>query len=265
MELEGFDFKNYFEPFAGSAAMMFALEPDNNVLINDLNKNLINFYIQVRDEHKELHAKIKKLVKNNKTKEEYNELRNKYNETITNYDLDNAALFFYFNKMGFNGIYRVNSKGLFNIPRGSNQEPYIPSLEEFRLASNLLSKAKIKSDNWHKNVTKISEGDLIYLDPPYYPDATSQFVGYTDPRFGIDEHLEMIEKVKLWMDKGARIIISNSNSEEFKNKITNLVGENNIKYEPINTNRAINPNAKNKGRFKEALYVVEKGINNENN
>lgn len=265
-ELSDFEINNYYEPFAGSAALMFALEPKNKILINDLNENLINFYIQARDNYSSLYKKINKLIDENKTKEEYYALRAKYNDSIKVLDINNAALFFYLNKMGFNGIYRVNGSGFFNTPRGSNHNPYVPTLEEFSEASELLSRAVIEKGNWHEHIKRIVSGDLIYLDPPYYPDATSQFVGYTDPRFGVEEHVEMINKVKGWMDNGARIIISNSNSMEFYEKLKSSIGEENIKYDPISTNRAINPNAKNKERFKEALYVIEEGINkNENN
>ncbi len=256
------NYENYYEPFAGSAALFFMLENDGKSYINDLNENLINFYKTIKNSDSEIfHKDITKMIEKNKSKESYYKIRSKYNyenSLVKNNNgklsYENSIMFFYLNKMSFNGIYRVNSNGEFNTPRGSSDTPYIPTVTEIEDVKKLFSKTKITSLNWMEVTKNVQKGDLVYLDPPYYPDSTSKFVGYTDPRFGEEQHDELIEEVARMEKVGAKILISNSNSTEFFNKINSKIEK--VKYIEISTRRSINPLAENKDRFKEALYIV---------
>lgn len=252
------EYKTYYEPFLGSGALFFFLEP-NKSFINDLNKDLINFYNIVKTKPKQLSDCINDYFYKYKTKEDFIEQRRIYNENYLK-KIDRAALFFFLNKKCFNGIYRVNSSGKYNVPFGKNKTFYIPTYEEFLEASKLLKKATISSCDWKKSLNTSSKGDLVYLDPPYYLDDSSKFIGYTDPRFGIKEHQEMLEIILKLCYNGVNVIMSNSNSICFE-KLLKQIFDGNISWNKkiIQTNRSINPNALNKSRFIETLYIF-KGV-----
>ncbi len=246
--------RNYYEPFFGSGALFFHLENKNST-INDLNRNLMNFYEWVKKDYNNLYKQILKLSKNSLKKEVYYKMRETYNNTINEMTLNNAALFFVINKTCFNGIYRVNLNGLFNVPMGKYERIHIPSLEEFEETSKLLENTKIFSGDWRKSIEKAGKNDLIYIDPPYFPDESSKFVGYTDPKFGKIEHEIMLRILKAKIDKGTVVIMSNSYSFELEKLIKEIIGKS---YKRINipTKRSINPLAENKERFIETLYIM---------
>ncbi len=255
------EYKNYYEPFAGSAALMFDLEPNNKIFINDLNGNLINFYKAIKLDWKRVVDRTRELIREKDKKEDYYKLRVKYNERVLNnsnnkdVDFEEASMFLYLNKVGFNGMYRVNSKGEFNIPKGKYKSPYIPTDEEMTKAQNLFKRTKITSGLWHKSIQGATKGDLVYLDPPYFPDESSKFLGYTNPVFDEKSHDEMVKISKELVDKGVKVLISNSASLAFEKIVKREFGD---LYKRINiqTKRTINPSVKNKAKFVETLYVL---------
>jgi len=200
-------------------------------------------------------------------KEYYLEIRHRYNNpkedrakmSPANFKIYRAAQFFFLNKVGFNGIYRVNSSGKFNVPVGSSKTIFIPSLEEFREVSHYLRNKKIvfRTGDYLDVLEDTRTGDLIYLDPPYFPDETSNFVGYTDPKFREEQHVQMLIACKKAFDKGASIVISNSNSNKFQELVYDFFDESRVKVHLIPTKRSINPNAENKSRFVEKLYIIK--------
>jgi len=257
-------YNRYIEPFLGSGALFFNLEPKEAIL-NDLNMDLINFYYFVKNNPVNLFDEINLLFNDFKNLEKesrreiYKKIRCEYNNLKNQKTIKKAAMFFFLNKVGFNGIYRVNSNGEFNVPIGHSKTFFIPQKEEFLNVSTFFKKNNIKFFNlsYEKIISEANKGDLIYLDPPYYPDETSKFVGYTDPSFREEEHEKMLEYCETAFKKGADIIISNSNSIKFKNLIVKKFGDNVI-YKDILTKRSINPNAPNKERFIEKLYIIRK-------
>ncbi|ATZ18982.1 restriction endonuclease subunit M [Williamsoniiplasma somnilux] len=247
---------NYFEPFAGSAALYFHLKIKNSN-INDLNTSLIDFYKTVRDNPEKLLDEINKTFNNSNPQQHYYDLRMQYNEEKKHLDkIRRSALFFYLNKVGFNGIYRVNLQGNFNVPIGKSKTYFIPTKNDFNEASKLLKSTKLTSKDYKEIVRKAGFNDLIYLDPPYYPDDSSKFVGYTEPSFGKKQHEELIEECYKAWKKGCTILISNSNSLEFREKINYRFGESVI-CKNIFTKRSINPNSIDKKRFVENLYIIK--------
>ncbi|WP_027063285.1 DNA adenine methylase [Mesoplasma seiffertii] len=250
------NYKRYIEPFAGSAAVFFHLNPQNAIL-NDLNKDLVNFYKNVRDNPIQLLKSIENLFEVKTDVESYYLLRDEYNSLKGN-SLRKSAIFFYLNKVAFNGIYRVNSRGIFNVPVGKHKTYYIPTESEFLEASELLKNTKLYSISYESIMDKVNNKDLVYLDPPYFPDETSKFVGYTDPAFGKEQHYHMLTLCKNAFAKGATIIISNSRSKEFAMALYKTFDSSFITAIQIQTNRSINPNANNKNRFVEMLYVIKK-------
>ena len=251
------EINNYYEPFAGSAALFFDLE-HNGSYINDLNFDLINFYSWLKEEPTLLHNAITEMFDDyNFEGRDYYEIRERFNgRTDGRTSLRHAADFFFLNKAGFNGIYRVNLSGKFNVPQGSTREPFIPLLAEFVAASYLLENATLSSTDYLTVIQDAVEGDLVYLDPPYYPDDSSRFTGYTDPKFGTEQHQELANIANVLVNRGVRVIISNSASHEFQEKL----GDNFNRID-IPTRRSINPTALNKERFMETLYVSIGGNN----
>lgn len=255
------DISSYIEPFVGSGALFFSLMNKNSV-INDLNKDLIDFYLDVKKDYEKLFNEIKNLFsKSDDPTNLYYENRDKFNELSQleslNETFEKSALFFFLNKVGFNGIFRVNSSGGFNVPVGSSKTYFIPRIEEFKAASELLSKTKIYSEDYKKIIENANTRSLIYLDPPYYPDESSKFVGYTDPRFGVQEHKEMLECVRIALRKNLTVLISNSNSSQFETLLNEILKDFKVTKILIETNRSINPTVIDKKKFKEALYVIK--------
>lgn len=244
------------EPFAGSGALFFDLE-HKNTIVNDLNKDLINFYKWVRDDWSGLYSDTLKIFNSD---DSYYSVRDDYNKALKNIrrrtSRINAARFYFLNRKGFNGVYRVNRSGVYNVPKGSETD-FISNREDFRMASNILKTAEITSiscldliENMIKN-NNVRVGDLFYFDPPYFPDSSSKFNGYTDPKFAEKENIELLKKASILKDLGATVIISNSFAPDL---IKHIDTSKNLDYVIIPNKRSINPKAIDKQeRFKEIL------------
>lgn len=275
-EIDKINFNNYFEPFFGSGAVFFSMFPNEQrkkYFINDHNKNLMDFYEWIKDGnpeqiHDSLHSYFGKfeLMSEEQKREAYNKARNDYNNYLLLGDeKDNdikSFLFFVLNKTSFNGIYRVNGNGQYNVPVGRHNTYKYPSLEEVKSAQETLKKCLITHGDWWEILKNVMENDLVYLDPPYYPDASSNFIGYTDPLFGITQHDDLINRVEdIVLNKGASVIISNSASEEFRQKLEKkFKNKKKISYswQKIQTNRSVNPLSEEKERFVETLYIIRR-------
>lgn len=250
------EIERVIEPFAGSGALFFDLECQNTI-VNDLNKDLINFYRWVRDDYYGLHNAITRMFNANHT---YYEIRSAYNRALKRTrdrsTRINAARFYFLNRKGFNGVYRVNQKGMYNVPQGSTND-FISDIADFRRASEILRNSVISSTNSLSliedmiSTNDIRHGDLFYFDPPYYPDESSKFNGYTDPRFAEQENIELLKLASKLKGLGATVLISNSFARDL---IANIDLIENLDYIVIDNKRSINPKAPNKiERFKEIL------------
>lgn len=207
----------YFEPFVGSGAVFFYIKQNlkpNFCMISDDNKDLINLYLTVRDNLKELLD----LLKNYKNehmknpKEFYYQQRDEFNRTQDT--LVKSALFVYLNKTCFNGLYRVNSKGEFNVPIGSYKKPSILQQNVLEQASNLLQDVNIKSLGFDKILDFAEAGDFIYFDPPYYPlSNTSSFTSYHKNGFSDKEQKLLAKIFEKLNDRGCLLMLSNSDSQ----------------------------------------------------
>ena len=204
------NFNCYYEPFCGGASVFLEMiNPSRHPSeISDISENLINFFQVVKYRVQELVDELKTnfYLKNNS--EYYYRNRSRFNEiTNSTNPIEKAALFIYLNKTGFNGMYRENKKGEYNIPFGKMKDPVICD-------SGLLFKVSKKLENTKvvcRHFTKVSpkKGDLVYLDPPYH----KLFSGYTKNIFDENQHILLYEKIKEWSSLGVYIILSNSNTE----------------------------------------------------
>jgi len=240
--------RTYHEPFLGSGAIFFTIEPKSGT-INDVNKNLMNFFKIVRDKPEEL---IQEALKYEYDKETYYRLRQRFNEDpIT--DVERAALFLYFNKTGFNGLWRVNSRGEFNVPFGRYKNPNIVPEDKIRTASKILKNIEILCTDFAYICEKACEGDLCYFDPPYEPvSETAYFTAYTAKGFDMSEQKRLSETCTKLDEKGVYFVLSNSHVKQ----IVDLYESNpNFRVKTVQARRSINSKADKRGPVKEILVT----------
>lgn len=214
------DFDRYFEPFLGSGAIYFAISPQEGIL-NDLNKYLIGTYEIIRDDPNGLIKKLKKIdrayhkLSSLEAKSDYYyDSRSRYNKIKVN-SIDKAALFIFLNKAGFNGMYRENSKGEYNIPFGKHEKCLICDEENMLRVSEDLKNIKFTSTDYKDALKDTKKGDLVYLDPPYIPiSKTANFTQYQKEGFSFDEHIKLKNIALELHKKGCYVVISNSSCKE---------------------------------------------------
>ena len=240
------NYNRYFEPFIGGGALFFELQPDN-AYISDMNEELINLYQVVRDNVDEL---ITDLQKHDISKEYFMEIRNiDRTEEYENWStVQKASRFIYLNRTCFNGMYRVNSKGEFNVPFGHYKNPRILDENNLINCSNLLQKTEIKHADFSKILKKVKKGDFVYFDPPYVPlSETSSFTSYTKDGFDIHMQFKLKDVCNELDSMGVKFLLSNSDT-----KLVNELYENyNIKK--VFASRQINANADGRGKITEVL------------
>ena len=240
------DYNRYFEPFIGGGALFFELQPDN-AYISDMNEELINLYQVVRDNVDEL---IADLQKHDISKEYFMEIRNiDRTEEYQNWSgVKKASRFIYLNRTCFNGMYRVNSKGEFNVPFGHYKNPRILDENNLINCSNLLQKTEIKHADFSEILKKVKKDDFVYFDPPYVPlSETSSFTSYTKDGFDMDMQFKLRDVCDELDSMGVKFLLSNSDT-----KLVNELYENyNIKK--VFASRQINANADGRGKITEVL------------
>ena len=240
------DYNRYFEPFIGGGALFFELQPDN-AYISDMNEELINLYQVVRDNVDEL---IDDMQKHDISKEYFMEIRNidRTREYENWSNVKKASRFIYLNRTCFNGMYRVNSKGEFNVPFGHYKNPRIVDENNLINCSNLLQRTEIKHADFSDILKKVKKGDFVYFDPPYVPlSETSSFTSYTKDGFDIDMQFKLRDVCDELDSMGVKFLLSNSDT-----KFVNELYENyNIKK--VFASRQINANADGRGKITEVL------------
>ena len=238
----------YFEPFVGGGAVFFDLLPQKAVL-SDMNEELIITYNVIKKGIKEL---IKSLNKHKNTKEYFLKLRKKDVQKLSN--IERASRFIYLNKTGFNGMYRVNKSGEFNVPFGYYKNPLICDKENLLKVNKALKNIKIVKRDFKKVLKEAEKGDFIYFDPPYYPlNKTASFVGYTANGF-LEKEQEELRDVYFELHKrGCFVMLANSNTDFIKKLYFSL--DKKIKIHKVKANRMINSDASKRGKIKEVLVI----------
>lgn len=208
-------YNRYFEPFIGGGALFFEMAPKNAV-INDFNSELINAYIQIKDDPDML-LKLLKEHKQKNSKEYYLEVRSFDRDDRINRmtDVERAARVLYMLRVDFNGLYRVNSKNQFNVPYGKYKNPKIVDENTIYEISRYLNKNQISILNvdFEEAVKEVSMGDFVYFDPPYIPlTETSSFTSYTHEGFSFEDQVRLRDLVVELDKRGAYVMLSNSSS-----------------------------------------------------
>lgn len=255
----------YVEPFVGGGAVLFDILQNyeiNEAYIFDVNKELINVYNVIKNNVEHLILMLSKIEeKYKKLSEEerkvfYYKMRDEYNNYIE-FDVKKAAYFIFLNKTCFNGLYRVNSKGEFNVPFGDYKNPKICDAENLYNVSLVLSKVKIFCSDYKKSIDFIDEDTFVYFDPPYRPiSKTSNFTSYNEISFDDNAQIELAKFYKETSETGAYLMLSNSdpkNIDENDNFFDELYKDFNIFR--IKAKRYINSKADKRGNINEILVL----------
>lgn len=233
------NYKNYFEPFIGGGAVLFSIMPEN-AIINDINRALINTYKYVRDMPQELIEKIIILDKYNdiQGKDFFYKQRELFNNKLIKeeYDLELASLFIYLNKHCFNGLYRVNSKGLFNVPYNNSKAQSFDD-KNILAVSKYLKNVTILEGDFEIACKEAKKGDFLFLDSPYAPLKGTSFEAYTKEGFDLESHKRLANLFKKLTQKGCFCMLTN----HYTVLIEELYSEYN--QEIVKVRRSINANA----------------------
>jgi len=242
----------YLEPFLGSGAVFFFIKQkysNKECILSDKNKELINCFKVVRDDVEDLIELLKK-YKNKHSDKYYYKVRKI--DTKAPSTTENAARFIYLNKTCFNGLYRVNSQGRFNVPIGKYKNPGILNERDLRRASELLQGVTLKTMSFEGITDIASAGDFVYFDPPYYSTSqTSNFTGYTKDSFSGEDQEKVRDVFKQLDEKGCLVMLSNSNNEF----IRSLYDGNGYTIRTVDARRMINCNAEKRGAVEEIVVM----------
>lgn len=210
------EYNRFYEPFVGAGSVCFELMP-RDAVINDFNKELINCYEQIRDNPREFCTELKKYDEKEYSKDVYYSIREKFNAKIlqAEYDIEMAVLFVYLNKRAWNGVYRINSKGLFNVP-WNQKETQINSFNEdniFEISEYLrYNDIHICSGDFEKSLIGVTTGDFVFMDPPYVPVSdTANFTDYQKSGFSEENHKRVAKVMRELDKKGVYVMLCNNN------------------------------------------------------
>ena len=265
----GKNINKYAEIFLGGGAVLFDILSKyklDEVYISDKNLELINTYKSIRDNVDILIKSLKEMeeqyipLNNEDRKIYYYEKREEYNSLKINSEMNNiekAILFIFLNKTCFNGLYRVNKKGKFNVPMGAYKKPKICDEENLKNVSLTLRNVKIVYADYRESEKFIDDKTFVYIDPPYRPlNITSSFTSYTENDFNDKEQIELAEYINVLNKKGAKIVISNSdpkNNDIDDNFFDKLYKNYNINR--VKATRMLNSNASLRGVINELLIT----------
>lgn len=237
-------YNNYFEPFVGGGALVFELLPAN-VVINDINEALINAYRQIRRDPTAFLAAVSELDSKmwEGGKEYYYFVREYYNNKLikAEFDLELAALFVFINKHCFNGLYRVNGKGLFNVPY-NNRRGISVDEKNIIAVSSFLRDVTIVAGDFESACQDAKKGDFVFFDSPYAPLNPTSFESYTKEGFDIESHIRLAKLYDELTARGCYCMLTNHNTELinelYKNKAYTM--------DVVGVKRMINSDAANR-------------------
>lgn len=264
-DFDNWDNATYIEPFVGGGAMLFyMLQQHPNIkraVINDINSDLITCYRTVRDNVDELipvlqdiQAQYYALPDMEAKREMFMAVRQRYNEK--NLDpIENTAKFFFLNRTCFNGLYRVNKKGLFNVPFGKSMQPLICDEDTLRADSKILKRVVILEGDFENTLAYAQGKTLFYFDPPYRPlSDTSSFNDYTKEAFNDESQIRLKEFCDQVVTEGYSFMLSNSDCKG-KNEADNFFDVLYADYhiDRVMASRNVNANGSKRGKISELL------------
>ena len=198
----------YIEPFAGSASLFFELEPRFAVL-GDVNSSLIATYEVIRERPRDVHQS---LTRWSKTRTEYYRIRDLSPSRLSN--VEQAARFIYLNRLCFNGLYRTNKSGHFNVPYGGMKTGETPSIDVLTAASKLLSRSELVSGDFENTIDTARANDFVYLDPPFAMTHRRVFTEYAPKPFGTGDLIRLRQMIANLDARGATFLLSYADCDE---------------------------------------------------
>lgn len=261
-------YKKYAEPFVGSGAVLFYVLNNfdlDYVYINDINEDLIFVYKSIRDKAGELIEFLDTIEKDYLSRDEeerksyFYKMRDKFNKFKKQniFEVERAGIMIFLNKTCFNGLYRENSKGEFNVPVGSYKNPTICDKENIISVSNKLNGVEINCGDYKNSIDFIDDETIVYFDPPYRPlSNSSSFTSYTKSGFNDENQIELSKYYKKLDKLGARLILSNSDPKNC-DKEDDFFDELYSGYfiERVEAKRIINSKASKRGNVNELLIT----------
>jgi DNA adenine methylase len=253
------ELSNYYEPFLGGGALFYAAYERHvafNAHLSDINSELINAYVMIKEKPDELIQALSKLeldyYHSSSKSNFFYEKRNWRPSTL----VESASRLIFLNKTCYNGLYRVNSRGEFNVPFGRYMKPKILDAQNLRAISKALkdTNAQLRSSDYKSALSICGKNDFVYLDPPYQPKSkTSSFTDYAPGGFSEPDQRELAEEVKRLVERGCKVLLSNSETP-----LTNRLYE---RFEKIRVtvNRPINSVGSSRRGYKEILVL---GVSN---
>ena len=236
-------FNQYHEPFLGGGAIFFHINP-KIAFLSDLNRELIDTYISVRDD---VEAVIEELRQFKNTKECYYSVRSKNFKKSSK----KAARFIFLNQTSFNGIYRVNLNGVYNVPYGYRSKDFFEP-ENLRKVSHVLSGKTIFHDDFRKTLDNIRKGDLVFLDPPYtVTHYNNGFIKYNDKLFDLNAQYSLSKYIDCLKEIGAYYILTNAAHD----KIKNIFSKKGDLFSNLTRASLIGGKKAQRGKFKEAVFT----------
>lgn len=249
----------YFEPFVGSGAVFFHLRGHGlfeHYSLSDVNKELINCYQIVKNEVEELIKllAVHKKLHTEQGKEYYYQIRAKDRESQwkNTSPVERAARMIYLNKTCFNGLWRVNSQGQFNVPMGRYKAPDILNEDRLLAASAALQGVELKVSGFEQVLEYAQEGDFVYFDPPYVPlSPTANFTSYSADSFGESDQRHLADIFAKLDKKGCRVMLSNSDTR----LVRELYQAFHFGIKEVNARRAISSNGSDRGPITEVVVL----------
>jgi DNA adenine methylase len=239
-------FKRYYEPFVGGAAVFFDLRgrlPKLPATLSDVNAELVNTYLAVRDHVDEV---IEALGKHKYESDYYYEVRAQDPSKLT--PPKRAARTIFLNKTGYNGLYRVNRSGRFNVPFGRFTNPVWCDPENLRACSDALKGVTIENGDFSRVLETAKKGDFVYFDPPYVPlSTTSDFTAYIPGGFGAEEQQKLADVFAELAKRGVHVMLSNSDTP-FVRKLYAA-----FDIQVVYASRSVNSNGKGRGKLCEVV------------
>lgn len=246
------EFKRYFEPFFGGGAVFFwlfnrRLLEDTPIFLNDVNPELVNFYNVLRDDCESLIVQLEEHAqKHDET--HYYQTRAQNQEQMK--PVPRAARLFYLNRTCFNGLYRENSRGEFNVPMGRYKRPAISDPEKLRRAAGALQHTRFSLGGFEEATRTAKAGDLVYFDPPYVPlNTTSRFTSYTRENFTLDDQKRLAQTFRELSKRGVKVLLSNSDTPVVRELFKGF------EQHQIMAPRAINSKADRRHKVSELLVI----------
>jgi DNA adenine methylase len=244
----------YYEPFIGGGAVFFTLASTRRferACINDWNEELVNLYRTVRDSPADLMAVLLVIEEEYKETPETVYYKWRAEDPKTLKPLVAAARFIFLNKAGFNGLYRVNKKGGFNVPWGKREKVTTFDPENILACSKaLLMNGSITQGDFESAVTEAKAGDLVYFDPPYVPvNLTSNFTSYTSDGFGFPEQERLAKLFKTLVARGVKVVLSNSDTQVVRDLYAGCI------IHSVQARRAVNSKGSSRGPVGEVIVA----------